>query len=336
MDLCRQCGSELGIGRFCTNCGHPVDQPPDDGASWRTDTAERLRVADPVEPLPVSTVPGPARFRLFANEDDAPYDDTPYDDTQRLAPVLPPRHLVPIERREHRGGPPGWVPWVAGAVAMLLVAGFGAWLLFSSFDDDPATALDARSDTTPTGEGTPKQDPSPPKPTATRSADPTPFAGDLAPFAEISAPPAAAPGLDADGDVVRYVATNMQDGIPETAWRTPGDGTGLSLTFRFDTPSTLSEVGLINGYAKVASDGGGILDWYHGNRRLRAVQWTFDDGTVVSQRLEDTTLLQMIKVDQVKTRSVTLRLVSVTPPGRGRAARNYTAISEVSFLGTIG
>jgi hypothetical protein len=26
----------------------------------------------------------------------------------------------------------------------------------------------------------------------------------------------------------------------------------------------------------------------------------------------------------------------VTPPGRGRAARNYTAISEVSFLGTTG
>jgi hypothetical protein len=332
MDLCRQCGSELGIGRFCTNCGHPVDQPPDEASAWRTDTAERPRVVDPVQPLPVSTAPGPARFRLFADEDDALGDDT-----RQLAPVLPPP-LEPFqdEPRDRRTGPPGWVPWVAGAVVMLLVAGFGAWLLFSSFDEDPATARDSRADSTPTEERTPKQDPTPSEPSPTRSADPTPFAGDLAPFADISAPPAAAPGVDANGDLVRYVATNMQDGIPETAWRTPGDGTGLTLTFRFDSPSTLSEVGLVNGYAKVARDGGGILDWYHGNRRLRAVEWTFDDGTVVTQRFEDTTLLQMVAVDKVETRSVTLRLVSVTPPGRGRAARNYTAISEVSFLGRTG
>jgi hypothetical protein len=44
----------------------------------------------------------------------------------------------------------------------------------------------------------------------------------------------------------------------------------------------------------------------------------------------------MIRVDKVRTESVTLRLLDVTAPGRGRAARNYTAISEVSFLGTLG
>ena len=32
--LCAQCGHELGLGRYCTNCGLPVEQ-------WRTDTAER-------------------------------------------------------------------------------------------------------------------------------------------------------------------------------------------------------------------------------------------------------------------------------------------------------
>jgi hypothetical protein len=330
MDLCRQCGSELGVGRFCTNCGHPVGQPPDALSSWRTDTAERPRVVEPVEPLPVATVPGPARFPLFADDVVTP------EQTQQLDRVLPPPPPVPDEPRVPRGAPPAWVGWVAGALAMLLVAGFGAWLLFSSFEEDPATAQDVRSDSTPREEPTPQQDPSSPEPSPTRSADPEPFAGDLAPFAEISAPPAAAPGIDANGDVVRYVAVNMQDGVPETAWRTPGDGTGLSLTFRFDGPGTLSEVGLINGYAKVARDGGGILDWYHGNRRLRAVEWTFDDGTVVTQRFRDTTLLQMIRVDKVRTESVTLRLLDVTAPGRGRAARNYTAISEVSFLGTVG
>ena len=107
MDLCRQCGSELGIGRFCTNCGHPVDQPPDAASSWRTDTAERPRVVDPVEPLPVSTVPGPARFRLFADE-----DDVSSDDTQRFAPVLPPPPPLatsPATIAEARpGGCRGW------------------------------------------------------------------------------------------------------------------------------------------------------------------------------------------------------------------------------------
>ncbi len=330
MDLCRQCGSELGIGRFCTNCGHPVGQPPDAPAAWRTDTAERPRIVEPVEPLPAPAVPGPARFPLFAD------DVVTTDRTERLSPVLPPPPPPVTERRRDRRGPPRWLPWVAGAVAMLLVAGLGAWLLFGSLDDDPATAQEAPTDSAPTGEETPEQEPSPPKPSPTRSADPTPFAGDLAPFADVDAPPAAAPGVDADGDVVRYVAANMQDGVPETAWRTPGDGTGLSVRFRFDGPSTLSEVGLINGYAKVARDGGGILDWYHGNRRLRGVEWTFDDGTVVRQRFRDTTLLQMVKVDKVRTETVTLRVLAVTPPGRGRTARNYTAISEVSFLGTTG
>ena len=32
--------------------------------------------------------------------------------------------------------------------------------------------------------------------------------------------------------------------------------------------------------------------------------------------------------------SVTLRLVSVSPPGTGRSARDYTAVSEVSLMGT--
>ena len=36
----------------------------------------------------------------------------------------------------------------------------------------------------------------------------------------------------------------------------------------------------------------------------------------------------------VSTASVTLRLVTVSEPGTGRSARDFTAISEVSLLGT--
>jgi len=327
MDLCTRCGHELGIGRFCTNCGHPVDlsrgAPEADLDAWRTDTAERPRVAEPIVPPPVPERPEPPRFPLYA------------DDAGPATPVVlpPPPPVLDRPATPHRGGSPVWLPWLVGAGLMLLVAGFGAWLLFGG-TDDPQTAQDPPPASDPVEEETPEEEPSSPESSATTAADPEPFAGDLAPIASVSAPPAAAAGQGADGEVVRYVAENMIDGVPETCWRTPGDATGRSITFRFAQPATLTEVGLINGYAKVARDGRGMLDWYHGNRRILAVEWTFDDGTVVSQQLGDTTLIQMVPVKKVETESVTLRLLSVTPPGGGRTSRNYTAISEVSFLGT--
>ena len=133
---------------------------------------------------------------------------------------------------------------------------------------------------------------------------------------------------------MRYVATNMVDGVPETTWRTTGDATGSTITFTFDEPTRLSELGLINGYAKVGQDGQGILDWYHGNRRVLAVEWVLDDGTTVSQDLDDTTIVQTVAVKKVETQTVRLRLLEVSPPGKGRASRDYTAISDVRLFGT--
>jgi hypothetical protein len=42
----------------------------------------------------------------------------------------------------------------------------------------------------------------------------------------------------------------------------------------------------------------------------------------------------MVDIDPVTTRRVVLRLVGVTSPGEGTASRNFTAISEVSLMGT--
>ena len=89
MDTCTQCGAELGAGRFCTNCGHAVTAPAAAGESWRTDTAERPSVTD---------VP------LVAFPDDAE----------------PPRHR---DHESPRGA--GWVPGVAGLVALVLIGGVG-------------------------------------------------------------------------------------------------------------------------------------------------------------------------------------------------------------------
>lgn len=320
MDTCTQCGAELAVGRFCTNCGHPVTATAAAPGSWRTDTAERPGIA-------VSPADDGAHLPLYADE------AAPGDDALGLvgAAVEQPRH----RGDDARGGGSG-LAWLVGLVVLALIGGFGAWLLVAA-DEEPPLARDARTSPTPRDEpvsdATPEPDPAP-EPTRTRKprikrAAPT----NLTPSTGVRAPEAAPASQDSTGNAVRYVATNMLDGMAETAWRMPGDGTGESITFRFDSPAVLKEVGLINGYAKVGQDSRGLLDWYAGNRRILEVEWAFDDGTVVTQALSETASVQPIPLDQVKTRSVTLRLLAVSSPGDGRASRDYTAISDVRLVG---
>ena len=291
MENCASCGHELGVGRFCTNCGHPVgapvpqDPPVDD---WRTGTAER-----PLVVSPVLLAPAPAPTR------------------------------APFHRARR-----GWIPWAVGFVAIVLVSAFGIGML--TRDDEPAPA-GGSADTT--------RSPKPHSP-APSSASPTDQSGtegdDVASLATAIVPATAPPNQDLQGNMVRYEARNMLDGVAETCWRMPGDGTGAEITFRLAEPTTLTTVGLVNGYAKLASDAAGNeLDWYHGNRRVLAVEWVFDDGTTVGQTLSDTDQMQTVDVS-VTTTTVQLRLLQVSAPGTGRAKRDYTAISDVSLVGTAG
>lgn len=323
---CTQCGAELGVGRFCINCGHPVGAPAvshqlDD---WRTGTAERAMVMPgPVEPPPVHEATPPVRYPLFADE-------------PLLAPAEPPAYATGSHRSVRRDRRRvGWWAWAAGTAVLVLVAGLGAVLMLGG-DDSAETALDATSEPTPTdhpGETPSEQPPQTQDPTqAPADGDPT----DVARFATPIVPATAPPSEDGAGNAVRYEGRNMLDGVPETAWRMPGDGTGETLTFELGSPTTMSEVGLVNGYAKTAGEGETTLDWYAGNRRILAVEWLFDDGTMVRQDLAETRALQTIPIGEVTTESVQLRLVTVTPPGRGRAARDYTAVSEVSLVGVTG
>lgn len=302
MSVCTQCGHELGVGRFCVNCGHPVGAPPTED-DWRTGTAER----------PVAAVPHGPRYPLYADE-----AATSTGSHRRVGPA--------------RGA--SWLPWVLAAAVLVLVAGLGTALLLSG-DDDPApgnterTASDTRSpseSTEPTAEESPGPDDG-------ESAD----AGgpeDVSRTATVTVPATAPPNQDVDGNLVRYEGRNMLDGVPETAWRMPGDGSGETLILALAEPVTLTSVGLVNGYAKTATDGGATFDWYAGNRRVLAVEWVFDDGTVVRQDLARTRELQTVDLEPVTTQRVELRLVSVSSPGTGPSARNFTAISEVSLVGT--
>ncbi|CAI9419710.1 zinc ribbon domain-containing protein [Nocardioides sp. T2.26MG-1] len=293
MKFCVSCGHELGVGRFCTNCGHPIDRAPTD-AGWRTDTAER------------PAIPPSPRFPLFADEVEEP----------------PPAPEPPYA--EHRGPRPPWGMWALVALALVAVAGLGIWLV--SDGDDPAGAgRTGPRDSASTQDGPGSSDSG--RPSA--STDPS----GVTAGAKVEVPDTAPPGQDISGKPVDYEAANMLDGIPETTWRMPGDGTGKEIVLTLAGDTRLRSVGLINGYAKTARDGRGReLDWYHGNRRTDRVEWVFDDGSTVTQDLEDTTGVQSVDVD-ITTTTVTLRLVSVSAPGTGRAARDYTAISEVSLVG---
>lgn len=303
MAHCSGCGHPLGVGRFCTNCGRPVAPPAVD------DTAERPAVPAsatslppgppppfPPPPAPADTPP-PARYPLYADE---------------VQPEPTPRRTeVP------------WKPAALGAGVLVLVGVVGGLLLFAGGDDGGPAARDSAAAATAEQEPEPEAEELPP---ATDEPE------DLARYAAPTAPRTAKPNLDTRGNLVRYEAAHLVDGVEQTCWRTPGDGAGLELSFEFPAPVELTEVGLINGYAKRS----GALDWYAGNRRVLEVEWVLDDGTVVAQTLSRSREVQTVPVDAVTTSTVRLRLVSVSEPGRGPSARNYTAISDVSLVGTPG
>ncbi|HET9422310.1 MAG TPA: hypothetical protein VFO49_14320, partial [Nocardioides sp.] len=286
----------------------------------------------PAGPPPPAYTPPPApRYPLFYDELFADQASTaraaqpPAPPTQRPAPGSSP--ASPPGRR------PG-VSWLAVAltvVILVLVGVIGGLLMFAGGDDEQAGDT-ATGDDTAQSESSPppsEREPSAPSESASPSSDEP---QDVARFATPSAPKTAKPNLDTQGNLVRYSATNMVDGVAETCWRMAGDGTGTELTFGLSGPTELTEVGLINGYAKRS----GKLDWYAGNRRVLAVEWVFDDGTVVPQSLSQSRKLQTLQIDPVTTSSVKLRLVSVSEPGRGPSARNYTPISDVMLYGTPG
>ena len=300
---------------------------------WRTGTAERPRVAVPADQAPPPTpvdVPGPARYPLYA-DDPAPAPapaPAPVWDTDPPTTALPPAG----ERRL-----PGWLPWVAAtAVVLVVVAYAGARLLLGGGDSSPAAA----DRSTPVGQPTPSPQAShPPSHQPSPSATPTPtrHAGvqDVAAFATVSAPRTAPPSVDAQGNRVTYRASNLVDGHADTCWRMTGDGSGTTLTVRLDQPTRLRRVGLVNGYAKLAYDARHRLDWYHGNRRVTAVRWTFDDGSSVTQRFGDDRRMQTQRIAAVTTRTVRITILSVTRPGHGPAGRDDTAISELSLVGSV-
>lgn len=226
-----------------------------------------------------------------------------------------------------------WWPWLVGAVVMVLVAVLGWTLMFGGDEETTRTVLEVETtapDPEPTASERASESPTP-------SPEPAPplEPADLARQAIATVPATAPPSTDYSGNQVRYDARQMLDGVPETAWRMADDGTGQTIVVTLPEASTLTSVGLVNGYAKTAIDAAGNeLDWYAGNRRVLAVEWSFDDGTTLTQDLGETRDLQRLDLDGVTTSTISLTLVEVSAPGPGPSSRDFTAISEIALVGS--
>ncbi|HEX3222312.1 MAG TPA: hypothetical protein VHR35_07040 [Nocardioides sp.] len=321
-ERCAHCGTpSTDGGRFCINCGAELGTEPTNPRIFpsATDTAERsYDVPAPLYAAPPVS-PGPA----------AP--------SSASGPAPGPTHLAPSSHPRRPGPGPGL--WVAVAVAMVVVLLLGGFLLFHGSGGGGGASSTATPPIVPKTHSSPSSqttESSPAAPSSSPSVQVTGPPTNVAGFAQASAPTHAPAGLDFGGRPVTYVAANMVDGRNDTCWRTPGDATGTVLSFRLDQPTRLSRVGLVNGYAKIAYANGRPYDWYQGNRRVLSVEWIFDDGSRVTQQLGDDRDMQQTAIHPVTTSTVKLRITSVSPPGKGRAARDDTAISEVLLLGRTG
>lgn len=313
------CGHQQASGRYCANCGADLFAPT------------TVRGEEPAPPPLAPSSPPPtapegesnARFPLYADEATTavrPAAAVPAPIWEQPAAERPPERPSGRSRLVLVG--------VLTILLLAVVAGLGTWLLTrdtGSDDADPAP--------TPTSEvPTETQDTQPESPTTrSQSSDAPGPTGELAADATIIPPDTAPDGVDVAGNPVSFAATQMTDGDPATCWRMAGDGSEQTVAITLPDEAHLTEVGLINGYAKTDRENGQVVDWYERNRRITAVTWRFDDGTTVSQDLTDSRELQTLTVD-VTTSTVELTIDSVTRPARGPAGRNYTAISELSLV----
>ncbi|WP_154402606.1 NADase-type glycan-binding domain-containing protein [Nocardioides speluncae] len=301
----------------------------------------------PVAPPPVQPieVESSARYPLFADEVPAahtqmrpdesadqpsPYQAPPADigwaptpgHTAPPSPSDQPTVHRPPQRQERRGGiGSGWLIFAASLLCLLLIGGFAIWLLGGG-DDDKKQDVSSEPTGKPNDKESPGSDTPPDDPD-----NPT----DIARFATAVVPSTAPPGEDVRGNPVRFDARNMLDGDPATAWRMKREAPS-PLIFELAEESVITQVGLINGYAKTDRDpAGNKTNWYMRNRRILQVEWIFDDGQTVQQTLGTSMQVQTVKVPDVTTKQVQLRIVSIGPPPE--AHRDFTVISEVSLVG---
>lgn len=155
---------------------------------------------------------------------------------------------------------------------------------------------------------------------------------DLTKLARVRTSRSLPPARGRTGKRYYYSGAMAVDRVTYTGWGMKGDATGERITFAWDRPVTISDIGLINGYKKVDNDNG--EDRYWQNRRVTSVRWSFSDGTSRIQPLTDGVKApQMDTLDTpVKVSSVTMEIAGTTQPGTYK--HNDTVVSEIYIKGT--
>jgi len=147
------------------------------------------------------------------------------------------------------------------------------------------------------------------------------------------------PSQDAAGHPTTYEPAQVLDRRVDTAWRCDGNGVGQTLEIRFGVAEEIDTVGLIPGFAKTdPSDG---TDRYAQDRRIAAVQYTFDDGSTAVQRFDTDPAnrsLQSMPVPRVRTARIDITILESVPGAatNGQPAVDKVAVSEVAFAGPAG
>ncbi|GAA3812653.1 discoidin domain-containing protein [Nocardioides panacisoli] len=324
---CLHCGAALGVGRFCTNCGQPIP--------GRHEGVPAAPPPPPAPPAPAGppVTPPPTRYPLYVDSPPGPRPTAPPTAVVPVGPPVPPP--APPQRPSGRGAAP-WLLWAVLGLAAVLVVGIALVVVLGGGDDD-STAKDpghrSQPQRVPSNSGPTTSSPAPtssaPASTATVAAGP---ARDLASVVRrVQVPGTAAASTDArTGAPVTFEAAHLTDGDPTTCWRVDGDASGTAITITFAQPVTLTEVGLVNGYAKSYPG----YDGYRLNRRVTSVRWVLDDGTTVEQQLASDRRMQTVPVQAGETSHLQLEIVSVSPPGAGPLGKDFTPISELDLTGS--
>lgn len=113
--FCTQCGQQVELGRFCTNCGTPLAARTD---AWRTDTSERGVAVE-------------AEHTSAEHTSVLPAVATVSGELQRPAYAAPVAYPAP---RRSRPRPPVWL-WLVAAIVVVALIG---WLLGRSTHDGTA------------------------------------------------------------------------------------------------------------------------------------------------------------------------------------------------------
>jgi hypothetical protein len=141
---------------------------------------------------------------------------------------------------------------------------------------------------------------------------PSPAAEDVEP-PTLEASAQAPPHQDAAGTFFSYEPANTIDGVPDTAWRVPGNGSGEWIKLDYGREVTVSKVGIIPGHDKVDPESG--VDRFFQLYVVRRASIEFSDGTVKEKLFDRDRDLQWLQLDSPEvTTMVRIDIKDSYPP----------------------